>query len=100
MEKKTDSAKMSAKPPLLKSLPPTDEAADLNILRSHHQGILWDHCVGGLLPDIDPVLGGGWEEEIDTGVLKPKMLPDGVDIAPEEVLRNVKCGCQGMNQKT
>ena len=54
-KKKTDAAKLSAKPPSLKSLPPTDEALTLNILRSHHQGMLWNHCVDGQLPDIDPL---------------------------------------------
>ena len=38
---------------------------------------------------------GGWEEDLKTGALRPKMLPDGVDIAPEEVLRVIKCNCKG-----
>ena len=52
-KKKTDAAKLSAKPPSLKSLPPTDEALTLNILRSHV--VLLNHCVDGQLPDIDPL---------------------------------------------
>ena len=56
-KKKTDSAKLTAKPPALKFLPPTDEALELNIYRGHHQAILWDKCVlGGKLPSIDPEL--------------------------------------------
>lgn len=56
-KKKTDSAKLTAKPPALKFLPPTDEALELNICRVHHQGILWDKCVlGGKLPPVDPEL--------------------------------------------
>ena len=92
-KKKTDSAKLTAKPPALKYLPPTDEALELNLCRGNHQGILWDKCVlGGNLPPIDPELGG-WDVDPETGVLKPMMLPNGTIIAPEEVLRIVKCNC-------
>ena len=52
---KTDAAKLTAKPPSLKYLPPTDEALELNISRGHHQGILWDNCIlGRCHPPIDP----------------------------------------------
>ena len=54
--KKTDRAKRSAKPPDLKSLPPTNEALELNILRAHFQAMMWNNCVSGCPPNEDPCL--------------------------------------------
>ena len=51
--KKTDSAKLTAKPPTLRSLPPTDEALDLNIMRGHLQGAHWQYSVTGEPPKLD-----------------------------------------------
>ena len=42
-----------------------------------------------------PIIQNRWEEDPDTGVLTPKMLPSGIDIAPAEVLRVIKCSCSG-----
>ena len=47
---KTDGAKLSAKPPTLKSLPPTDEALELNIKRAHFAAAMWINCVSGHPP--------------------------------------------------
>ena len=52
--KKTDGAKLTAKPPALKSLPPTQAALDLNIKRAHYQAILWNNSVTGFPPSLDP----------------------------------------------
>ena len=38
---------MSAQPPTLKSLPPTDEALELNIKRAHYQAMMWNKCIAG-----------------------------------------------------
>ena len=52
--KKTDGAKVTAKPPALKSLPPTNEALDVNIKRAHFQAIMWHNSVTGTPPPLDP----------------------------------------------
>lgn len=52
--RKTDAAKLTAKPPLLRCLPPTDPALELNIKRAYYQAIMWHKCVDGQLPKKDP----------------------------------------------
>ena len=53
-KKKTNAAKISAKPPALRSLPPTDPVLELNIKRAHYQSILWHSCLDGEMPSLDP----------------------------------------------
>ena len=49
--KKTDCAKLTAKPPPLRSLPSNDPAAlELNIKRAHFQEMMWHRCVDGHPP--------------------------------------------------
>ena len=52
--RKTDCAKLTAKPPQLRSLPPTDPALELNIKRTHYKTMMWHKCVDGRLPSKDP----------------------------------------------
>ena len=89
---KTDGSKKSAKPPLLKYLTPTDEALELNIKRAHFVAIMWKNCISGCPPNLDPC-DYGWEKREDGESLTPTMLPDGVDVAPEEVLKITRCNC-------
>ena len=77
---KTDGAKKSAKPPTLKSLPPTDEALELNIKRAHFVAVTWKSCITGILPELD-LCNYGWEKDGDS--LRPTMLSIGKDVAPE-----------------
>ena len=70
----------------LRNLPPTDEALELNIKRAHFVAIMWKNCVTGFPPDLDPCQYC-WEKREDGKSLTPTMLPKGVDVAPEEVLR-------------
>ena len=51
--KKTDGAKLLAKPPFLRSLPPTDEALNLNIKPAHFQAMMWNNCTSEKPPHID-----------------------------------------------
>lgn len=55
-KRKTDGTKLSSKPPELKSLPPTTEALELNILRAHYQAMMWNNSITGSPPDKDPCL--------------------------------------------
>ena len=51
----TDGAKKTAKPPALQSLPPTDEALEINIKRAHYMAVLWKNCITGTPPELDPL---------------------------------------------
>ena len=42
--------KKAANPPALKSLPPTDEALELNFKRVHYASIMWKNCDPGNAP--------------------------------------------------
>ena len=48
--KKTDGVKLTAKPPQLRSLTPTDPTLELNIKRVHFQAMMWHRCVDGHPP--------------------------------------------------
>ena len=51
---KRDSAKLSAKPTTLRSLPLTDEALELNIKHAHFQATMWNNCTSLQQPQKDP----------------------------------------------
>ena len=53
-KKKTDGAKITATPVSLGSLTPTDEALELNIMRSHYQAMMWNNCIDGQPQKVDP----------------------------------------------
>ena len=80
-KRKTESPRKSAKPPALKSLPPTDDALRENIKRAHFTAALWKNCLSGNLPPMNPC-DYGWEKI--ENLLIPVMLPGGVKIAPDE----------------
>ena len=94
---KTDGAKKTAKPPALQSLQPTDEALEINIKRAHYVAILWKNCITGTPPELDP-LEYGWEKDGES--LRPIMLLDGTDVAPEKVLQMTRCKCSSSQYKT
>ena len=52
--------KKSATPPALRSLLPTDQALQMNIKLSHHVAIMWENCVIGNPPELNPC-EYGWE---------------------------------------
>ena len=45
---------------------------------------MWKKCVTGIPPELDPC-DFGWERDRES--LRPIMLPDGIDVAPEQVLQ-------------
>ena len=94
---KTDGARKGSNPPALKSLPPTNEALELNIRRAHYTAILWNESVTGTMPNMDPCKFG-WE--ITKNSLRPVMLPNGVEVAPIEVLEMTRCKCLSSKCKT
>ena len=74
--------------PKIKSLPPTDPAADAHINRAHLQTILWKAADQSAPPDVD-ITNYGWE--MVDGVPSPQT---GVsEFAPPELMKVVACGC-------
>ena len=82
--------------PSLKSIPRTDEALNLNILRERYQSIQWHNS---LYQDFVPpdACQYGWSKDFATKSLHPIMLPPETMIAPEEVMISIKCECRSSN---
>ena len=78
--------------PRLQTLPPTDEALNLNILRAHIQIAVWRNSLKPDPPALDPQ-DYGWY--LDDGSLSPVMLPPHTTQAPETLLKVIKCSCKG-----
>ena len=80
-------------PPKLCTLPPTDAAFLENALRAHLQLATWLSATTGTPPAMDP-LEYGWCLKGATGSIKyPTVVPPDTTLAPEELLRVIKCGC-------
>ena len=88
--KKIDSAKLTVKPTTLQSLPPTDEALDLNILPGHIQGAHWHYSVTGEPPKLDKCKFGFEEDPSNPMILRPAMMSKVVAMVPEEISRFTK----------
>jgi hypothetical protein len=74
--------------PKIRSLPPTDEAAEQNFLRAHFQCALWKSADDKGPPNLD-ILKHGWE--VVNGAPQPVV---GVSqFAPIALLQLVACGC-------
>lgn len=74
-------------------LPPTSEAFAENVKRAHYQAIGWRSLEDNNPPDIDPT-EFGWRKDEKTKSLHPVPLPDNTELAPELILRLIRCGCQ------
>jgi len=78
--------------PKLMSLPPTDDAFKLNVLRAHFQVATWKNASEGNPPTLDP-LDYGWTKDIINKALSPTMLPSNILSAPDYILKLVRCNC-------
>ena len=76
---KIDGAKKSAKPPRLRGLLPTDEGLGMNIKPSHYVAVMWENCVIGNLPQVNPC-EYGWERNEGERSLRPNMLQTGIKL--------------------
>ena len=94
---KTDGAKKSAKPPALRSLPPTYEALEMNIKQSHYATIMWENCVTSNPPQLNPC-EYGWDRNEGEKSLRSTMLSVGIKIAPDEILQTPCCKCASQMQ--
>ena len=72
------------------SLPPTTEAFNENVKRTHLQAAHWKASIKGTVPPIG-ALTHGWEH--DGSYLKPTTVPEGALSATVAVLEIIRCGC-------
>ena len=78
--------------PKLQSLPPTNEAFAENVARAHLQVAKWKHAIHINQPNIDP-LTHGWTRCDGSISLIPTTVPDHVSLAPDDILKKIKCSC-------
>lgn len=78
--------------PKLATLPPTDEAFAGNVARAHLQVAIWRHALDAEPPSMEPT-AYGWERDA-TNSLVPTTVPEGVLLAPVELLKLIKCSCE------
>ena len=72
--------------PKLKSLPPTSEAFDQNVRRAHFQVSVWRAVLEKDPPELAPT-NFGWEKDEASRSLLPVTIPEGVALAPMDVLK-------------
>ena len=78
--------------PKLKTLPPTNEAFVENVARAHLQVAIWKQALQRNPPNMDP-LTHGWTRRDGSTSLTPTTVADGVIIAPDDILKMIKCSC-------
>ena len=79
--------------PKLQTLPPTNEAFRENVARAHLQVAIWRHASEPNPPDLNPV-NFGWMKDESSDALLPVTVPRNVTLAPEDVLKMIKCACE------
>ena len=84
-------AKSSVAPKLC-SLAPTTDAFKQNVKRAHFQVAQWYAAMESEPPPLDP-RDYGWEADDINKLLTPITVAEGVSVAPEYVLKLIRCGC-------
>jgi len=79
--------------PRLCSLPPTTEACVENVKRTHHQASIWRSAKKEDPPELD-VEKYGWKKDDVNRSLVSTTTPEAVNLAPDSVLKLIRCGCQ------
>lgn len=85
----------SSSPPKLCSLPPTNEAFAENVKRAHHQAIVWRSLDDNNPPELDPEMYG-WTKDTTMKTLQPTSLPVNTALAPESIMRLIRCWCKSV----
>lgn len=85
--------KSTSSAPKLCSLPPTTEAFAQNVLRCHYQVAHWLGALESEPPKLNPV-EFGWETDNANKTLLPRTILGEVPLAPESVLKLIRCGCE------
>ena len=81
--------------PKIQALPPTTEAfVAENVNRSHLKTGTWKAALALDPPALDPVEYGYVRHE-PSKTLLPTTVPDGVTLAPDEIMTLIKCNCEG-----
>jgi len=79
--------------PRLCSLPPTTETFVENVKRAHHQASIWRSAKEEDPPELD-VEKYGWKKDDVNRSLVPTTIHEAVNLAPDSVLKPIRCGCQ------
>ena len=82
----------SSSAPKLCSFVPTTEAFKQNAKRAHFQCALWYAALDSVPPTLDPK-EYGWEVDNNNETLTAISVMEGVCLAPEHVLKRIRCGC-------
>ena len=77
----------------LSTLPPTTESFTENVKRAHLQACTWMYALNGDPPVLLPE-SYGWLRNEATQTLSPVTVPPGVEHAPEDILKLIKCLCE------
>ena len=85
--------KGSTSTPYLNNLSPTIEAFIENVKRAHIQACVWKHALHSAPPLIDP-LNNGVILDTSTKSLLPISLPEAIPLAPENILKLIRCSCE------
>ena len=91
--KKKTSVDTIVKAPDLKSLPPTTDSFFYHVLRAHIQAMIWLSAMQPHPPQLD-LKEYGWEVEASGTFLIPTVSTNGIPMAPDNILKLIKCGCQ------
>ena len=81
--------------PSLKSLPPTDEAFEPNVLRGHYQVCCWKYSHKSRPPSLRP-LDHGWIYDEMLRKMVPRLVLDGVKMVPDELVQCMSCTCKSV----
>ena len=84
--------KGSTSTPHLKNIPPTTEAFIENVKRAHIQASVWKPASHSA-PPLHP-LNHGFISDTSTKSLLPRALPEDVPLAPENILKRIRCSCE------
>ena len=82
--------------PKLCSLPPTTEVFVQNAKRAHFQVAQWYAALSSDPPSLDP-RNFGWEPNDVNKALSPTIGAEGVSMAPDYVLKLIRCGCESQS---
>ena len=85
--------KKKGKPPLVKSLPPTDKNLLLHMLRAHHQTMLWKAADKQVAPAID-ITDFVWEM---LNSIPSPVIASGPP-APPELMKVISCQCRAADK--
>ena len=83
--------------PKIHLLPSSSEAFTENVKRAHLRSYIWKFAVSLDPPGVYP-LQHGYTRHVPSRSLIPVTVPQGVPLAPDEILSLIKCNCQGDKQ--